>query len=199
MKSLKLGIDVDGTLADFARPLINYMRSLGIETPDYEDTHDFDLSKTWKCTPQEAVRRIDLFLDSREFRNLEPIEGVSEAFEILLPPHKGYAITARPKSIAHVTKKFLETHLGGKCSGAYHLGTCHKDGAKVSKAKQAKKLGLDLFVEDSPVEASEISACGIPVLLLNRPWNANYSLPSLVTRVNEWREIVHYVREYASD
>lgn len=198
MRSLRLGIDVDDTLTDFVNPMIQYMRKIGIDTPDYEKTHDFDLSKTWNCTPQETVRRINLFLGSKEFENLEPIEGVREAFDILLPPHKGYPITARSKEVMQVTRNFFDAHLGGKYSQLHHLGTYHENGSKVTKAQKAIQLSLDLFVEDSPIQATEIASRGIPVLMLNRPWNVNHKVPELVTKVNSWREIVHYIRQYAS-
>jgi len=59
-------------------------------------------------------------------------------------------------------------------------------------------LRLDLFIEDSHKEAESIAAIGISVLLINSPWNRDLSTSPNITRVNDWNEILRYVKAYTS-
>jgi len=113
MRSLRIGLDVDGSVTDFVSPLISYLDGVGIKVPTYEDTHDFDLKNVWRCTREEAVRRVNLFLNSQEFTFLTPMPGVREAFDLLFPPHVGYPITSRPEGVEHITRDFFDRHLDG--------------------------------------------------------------------------------------
>lgn len=198
MKSLRIGVDVDDTLANFVAPLIDFLKSNGLKVPSYEDTHDYDLWNVWGCTREEAIKRIEYFHNSNGFDLLSPLPGVQEVFMKTFPPHVAYSITNRPPKLEHITKRFLDNHFGGRYEAVYHLGTNY-DGKKISKADVAKKNSLDLFVEDSHYEAQSISSIGIPVLLINRPWNRGRETNSLVTRVDGWEEVLMHVERYASN
>ncbi len=196
---LLIGVDVDGTLVECIGPMADCLKRHGIVVPGYKETYDYDLSKVWKCSAKEAVRRVNLFYASDEFQKMTPIEGVREAFLKLFPPHTAYPITARPQRVENVTRDFFHAYFDGRYEELYHLH--HYDGTgKISKGEIAKKLRLDIFVEDALHQAEEIASHGIPVLLLTHPWNKNRPEPKGVKRINGgWDEVASYVESYKRD
>lgn len=195
MRSLRIGIDVDGSVTEIIAPMVRFLRAQGIAVPPYEKTYDYDLSKVWGCSSEEGVRRVVSFYDSEEFRCLTPMACVPESFARLFPPHEGYLITARPTSVEHVTRSFFDNYLAGRCKEMYHLGEYIGNGPKQTKSRLALKLELDLFVEDALHQAEQIAAVGVPVLLMTQPWNKSASLSLGITRVDNWSDVVKYVEE----
>jgi len=66
------------------------------------------------------------------------------------------------------------------------LGSADK---KRTKSSVCKELGIDIFIEDAPVYAKNISEAGIPVILIDAPWNRETS-GELITRVYSWDEVL---------
>lgn len=207
VRSINIGLDVDGTVLDFMTPLINYMVRIGIEVPKYEETNDLDLSVSWGCGDKEVRDRILRFYGSNEFKSVKPLTGVKENFDLLFPPHNAYVLTMRPPIVEECTRSFFETYLG-KYLESFHLGQFHKkedgspsDFSKFELVRRLRKDGiyLDLFVEDSLHEAESISRLGIPVLLINSPWNIGRPTRNGITRVDNWEQITVYVEKFASE
>jgi len=146
-RSLRIGVDVDGTVTEIIAPMVQFLREHGMEVPSYEETVDYNLGKIWGCSSEEGVRRVFMFYGSEEFRRLKPIHGVLEAFARLFPPHEACTITARPDFVEPVTRDFFDRHLAGYCKTMYHLGSYIKDGK--TKGVLARELSLDIFVEDA--------------------------------------------------
>lgn len=190
---MNIGYDVDGVVVEIMKSMGEFLASRGIEVPNYEETHDHNLTHIWRCDAAEVSRRIELFYGSTEFAELSPIEGVVDAFRRLFPPHRAHGITARPERIKSITSDFFARHFRNY-GDIHHLGH-HGDGTLSGRTKGqvARELGLDLFVEDAPANAQDVASYGIPVLLFSRPWNARFELPQGVTRVNSWEDVLQYV------
>ncbi len=196
MQNMKIGIDIDGTVTEIIAPLVGFLRERGFVVPSYEDTADYDLTKLWGCSKDELVRRVFEFYKSEEFRRLQPISGVREAFALLFPPHEGYFITSRPAFVGPRTMEFFDVHFGGRLKSFYHLGEFGGNGCAETKGAIAKRLNLDVFVEDALHQAEEIASYGIPVLLMTQPWNRGRTLREGIVRVDGWKEIVDFVENY---
>lgn len=196
MRSLRIGIDVDGVVTEIIEPIVKFLYGRGIKVPSYEDTTDYNLSKVWRCSTQEMVRRVFDFYASKEFLELQPVLGVAKAFARLFPPHEGYSITSRPDIVENITKDFFDRYLNGRCREIHHLGEFGGNGSKETKGSLAKKLKLDFFVEDALHNAEEIASHGVPVLLMTQPWNRDRIVPQGVIRVNSWSDVLRYVEDY---
>ena len=62
-------------------------------------------------------------------------------------------------------------------------------GPDVVHLRDLETDGYDVAIEDSPSMATHLADRGVPVLLLDRPWNRRAQLPSGVKRVHSWGEI----------
>lgn len=65
----------------------------------------------------------------------------------------------------------------------------HRDGEAIPQYKRraARDRRLDVLVEDEFPAARAVAEVGVPVLLMDRPWNQG-SLPARVERVASWAE-----------
>ena len=94
-----------------------------------------------------------------------------ETVHSIAKQHEVSFITSRPESIRSHTYAWMErNNLGMFTADTYF------DFAKV---ETAKKLGLDLFVEDAPHIAKGIADAGIPVLLYWKTWNKDVRHPNI--------------------
>jgi hypothetical protein len=69
----------------------------------------------------------------------------------------------------------------------------HRDGQTIPeyKGRAARDRRLDVLVEDEFPAACAVAEAGVPVLLMDRPWNQGSLLPRMV-RVTSWAEaLVH--------
>lgn len=57
------------------------------------------------------------------------------------------------------------------------------------KAGEAKRLALNVFIEDAPQTALELAQSGIKTILIDMPYNRKIEQHPLVSRVKGWRQI----------
>ena len=63
-----------------------------------------------------------------------------------------------------------------------------------SKAKKVEELDIDLFIDDTITAAKEVLNTGIPVLMIERPWNKDFD-NSRVEVVSNWKKVPVTVNE----
>lgn len=179
----RIGIDIDGVIAD-SQPVIiqklNHHFGSSYTLPDFVN---FDPVKMFGMDR----RQLDSFIMEREREIIEealPIPGAVKTVSELAQIYGIYLISARTPVHTGRTESWLDRFKVPR-HGLVLLGQHDKRAA-------CTDLCVDLFIEDSLKNATQVSSCGIPVLLLDATYNRG-SLPSLVTRVFSWREIKDYI------
>lgn len=199
---MRIGFDLDETLAPFMPALIRYLRKQGLKIPSYEETFSFDLWEVWGCTREESSRRVFDFYHSPDFLELRPYPEVPSLLTRLSRQgHEHYAITARPTSMAERTSLFFRNHLPDLFSGVHLTGQYSLSSSSLpsprTKGLLSCELGLDFFVDDSLPHVAEIASKGVSqVFLMTRPWNENRALPAGVSRIFSLADILPYVESY---
>lgn len=183
MKPL-LGIDVDGVLADFvAYALDRINREFGTSFTKDDWTGFFP--KDWM--PSHLGERGDALLhqlcdEVGWSRNLDVLPGVLQACHALAEVFDLFAIT-------HVSDAELDHRNDWVMQHGFPLvGAGAVPGAL--KGEVARSMGMVAVVEDNLLNAENISDCGVPCFLINRPWNANRPVPAGVQRVDSLWEVV---------
>lgn len=179
MKRLKIGVDIDGVLADIvARMLPLLSRECGRPVV-HEDIVCYRFSEALNI-PEErvAVLMEEIALDGH-YEAAPVVEGAVESL-LQLEHHTIWLVTARPERTRSQTTRWL----------AQHGLRYHQLVFTTAAAKARQGDGFDLFIEDNLETTLGLSAEGIPVLLFDRPWNQHAILPDNVTRVSAWHEIV---------
>ncbi|MDA8236047.1 MAG: hypothetical protein M0Z31_14885 [Clostridia bacterium] len=182
---MKLGIDIDGVLADVLTTWLEHLNRHFEQNKVKEDIIHYQFEKVFGVSWEEMDR---FFRNNQEnlLTNLSPVEKAQETMEELIKEHNVFLIAARPEEYRSITEKWLTEH-----SIPYHelIMTDFSD-----KSDYCLNRGVEVFVEDSLENALAIHACGIPVLLFDAPYNRD-PLPKGIFRQHNWREIARTVQE----
>lgn len=176
----RIGIDIDGVIAD-SQPVI--IGKLNRHFGACYTLKDFINFRPVKMFGMKRRQLEDLIMTwEREIiEEAVPYPGAVTAINELAKKYEIHLISARSPQYHRQTLAWLKNyHIPH--SRLMLLGQHDKRGACLD-------LCVDLFIEDSRKNAAQVSSCGIPVLLMNATYNRG-RLPSLVTRVFNWEEII---------
>lgn len=196
---LRIGIDVDGVLADFNRPYVDVLcERAGQPRYEYDPTR---YPNRWAyeddIVPPAVTKQF--WKDQRNWNNATiEVEGFWSSLPTLAShedrcairrmawEHDLFFISNRPLHLRDVTEEWIQENI---C--LMHPLVMH------SRAKGAMAVGLDLhaMIDDKPKNLHEImSACGtscVPILL-DQPWNKEEQSPYII-RVGSLREAFEVV------
>ncbi len=179
----KIGVDLDDTAWQFMLGMSLF------HNQRYGTTHDglhhfktWHLHDTWECTKEEAVSRITEFVFSDDHKGITPLSGALPSLHMLAQAYDLIAITAREPEKAGPTLELVDQLFGNLFLDVHLLGHTQK------KGDLCDALGVRLMIDDGLHNAESIGEKGIPVLLMDMPWNQG-ALPPHTTRVFHWDEI----------
>lgn len=95
-----------------------------------------------------------------------------------------YYITARPTELKRATKKWLKTN-GFPRPENLVFSDDFGDG----KVTAVKRFGCNYYVEDRIGHALDISESGIPVFLVNQPYNIGHEINNNIKRVQDVQDV----------
>ena len=194
MTPLQIGIDFDDILIEFNASIhAYYNKKLGTSIQK-KDVFTYDMHRVWSCEPEEAGRRVFEFCETPEHHAAIPVDGSIEGIDELGKKHKLHLITSRSPAIEDLTLRWLQKHFSDKFAGIHFTGQFFGEKSTMrTKIDVCKELGIDLMIEDSASQAKALAGAGIPVILLDMPWNQE-EMPEGITRVDSWDEIVRTIQ-----
>jgi len=186
----RYGFDLDDVILNFMesfRVFHNENYGTSHELEDYTDFHLENIIDN--CTGEEMRNRIDIFYNSHEHKNAEPIHGALEVLKKLSEKYELIIITAKPEELREQTISWLDTHLPNIFSEVVFTNHFQGAGQKRSKGDVCLELGIEAFVDDAIHNAENVASAGVPVLLLDAPWNRKFEETEYIKRVHNWEEI----------
>ena len=177
----RLGIDLDGVVADFNAGWISrYNEHFGTElTPEHVDvwdaptllTHFTDMSEFWRWARTSGE-------GASIFRILQPYRGAVEALDRLAASHDIVIVTTKPRFAVHDTFEWLAEH---------RIPT-----TEVHIVDDKTTVECDVYLDDADHNLSALSAShpGATVCRYVRPWNAPHEG---VVDVDGWSEFERIV------
>jgi len=181
---MRIALDVDGVLADVILPWIeksNLRRSR--LTKEQITSWDF-----WR---DRNIDRYDFYRELsdcwKDWKGIPPTEkNLSESTERLSEFGRVDVVTARERSTDGFVRQWLEFHdISFDSYVSVVDGTLKAD------------LDYDLFIDDSPHNASALVEKNKPVLLYGQPWNAGLGGPKL-TRISSLGDAVEKISQISS-
>ena len=194
--ALRIGIDVDDVLAESLPGYLEaFRRRFG---------HDVKLEdaawEIFRRYPEISATQMWGFfseLEASDFLGTRPLypEAVEAVRTLSASGHRLFVVTGRLSQHREHTRRLLER--AGLLGVFEELA--HRDGqpAPEYKTRMVRELRLDLLIEDELPVALAAAAVPIPVLLFDRPWNRG-ELPTGLTRVTDWSQVLHLVAGQAS-
>ncbi|MDQ0205571.1 5' nucleotidase, NT5C type [Alkalicoccobacillus murimartini] len=186
MKKLRLGLDIDGTVTDPAAFVPALNKSFNKELV-LEDLTSFDLTGILGISREEFGQWMKDH-ESEIYAKVELASHVKSILEKWQDQYELYYVTARGSYLESVTQDWFELN-----KLPYHhielLG-------QHDKIEAVNTHRIDLFFEDKHDNAVEIAtACSIPVILLDTPYNQGED-PDGVIRVKNWLEAEQWVLDW---
>jgi uncharacterized protein len=156
-----------------------------------EDHTVFDLSKVWKCSPEDMMEFVYSFYRSPIMKSLPPVPGAVEGITALSKHNSVCFITSRPEFTKQLTLDWLHTHFPKQDMPVYftnQFALAHDN--KVKKSDICKQMGVEVIIEDGPAYAVDCSENNIIVFLIDRPWNQSVEENDNIIRVKTWKEVL---------
>jgi uncharacterized HAD superfamily protein len=189
---MHIGLDLDEVLAGFIDQFVVYYNQRFGTKLRKTDFTEYEMSHTLGRGMEETTEIVYDFYDSLYFLGIPPVYGAINGVARLHDSHQVSVVTGRPAALEMKTRIWLEERF---LNGFQHIvfGNHYaREGISIEKSELCRSLSINLLVEDSPAYATECATAGIPVLLMDRPWNRNGPLPSNVTRVYDWEDVLDY-------
>ncbi|MCG9966485.1 hypothetical protein L9W92_00235 [Pelotomaculum terephthalicicum JT] len=176
---MRVGVDIDGVLADSLPLWVRELNRFFNKNKQVEEVHLYDIIQTFNITPVELKAFIEQrgrFLMSAPC----PVKDAAHYLSRIKKYHNIYIITARKEVYRRETQAWLQQY-GMLYDELLLIGSYEKDDTCL-------KIGLDVMVEDTLEVGLKLSAVGIPVILIDAPYNRG-DLPELIHRRYSWLEI----------
>ena len=194
--ALRIGVDVDDVLAESLPGYLEaFRRRFGHEVKIEEAAWEI-----FRRYPEISATQMWGFfseLEASDFLGTRPLypEAVEAVRTLSATGHRLFVVTGRLSQHREHTRRLLER--AGLLGVFEEL--VHRDGepAPEYKTRMVRELRLDLLIEDELPVALAAAAVPIPVLLFDRPWNRG-ELPTGLTRVTDWSQVLHLVAGQAS-
>ena len=189
---MKIAVDFDDILLDCNSSLALFHNNRYGTSYCRDDIRSWHLEKTWGCTYEEMVKRVNEWYFSDEHGGSVPMPGSQEAVVSLARNHELHIVTSRPEQIRDRTEEWLRRHFPKMFSGTHFTGHFW-NGAK-NKSDVCRQLGVALLIEDSPLHAQNVASAHIPVLLMDSPWNQELDADGQkIIRIKKWQDVLDFV------
>jgi len=179
MRLLRLGMDIDGVIVDYASVMLPILSGVCNRSISYDDLICWDIGEALDIDEKMVADVWQQILGSDILRPAAPIRGAIAGLSAL-SKHEIWLVTARPTSLQSLTVSWLNEKKVKYDRLLFDNGTDrHSIGQE-----------LDVFVEDHLEQACAIAEAGVSTLLLDQPWNQTAILPENCKRVTDWSAIV---------
>ena len=189
-----IGIDLDDILLNFNDAFVKFHNEKYGTSHTRKNVTDFHLENVWDISREEMLKRLDAFYTSDHHKNAQPIEGAIEAINKLAKENELHVITASPEDMKKEIIAWLGTHFQGKFKNVHFVNKSIFGTSMKNKSEVCKELGIEVFVDDALHNAEDIAQLGVPVFLLDTPWNQGEVKPP-IARVHSWDEIMQRLAE----
>ncbi len=186
----KIAVDLDDVSFNFMDPFLSYYNFLSGTFFRRKDMFSYRLEDVFKEPTEYVEEKLRQFYNSPFFRNLPPLPGARSAFKFLKETgHEIIIVTSRFDEYHQITDASLKENFFGRYSNIFYSSSRYNPRGK-SKAQICKEQGASVLVEDCLKYALECDSKGIPVFLMDNPWNQGILNGTLITRVRSWKEVL---------
>lgn len=186
---MRIGIDIDGVIADTFPFLIDELNNYFQANLNLEDINDYNIFKVYGLSDIEALK----FIHEKEQDLIErpPLkDNAAKYLNILSQEHTIYIVSARHEKYRSQTENWFQKH-----NIPFHVLTLL---GSHDKREVCNQMSIEIFIEDNLKNIHQINSCGIPALLFDAPYNQG-KLPFLTRRCYSWEEIFQVLKQWDLD
>lgn len=196
-------VDIDDVISDSTKQFTHVLSEHFDKSCNIEEITSFDLQKSFHLTDDEYRHFMELIHAPEVLRNNDPVRGAAESIRKL--NDHGYeiiVITGRPVTTYEDSLYWLESH-EITFSELYFVDKYGRYDAEtalpyVKQVEDLRDFNFTCAVEDSFATSLKLADMGIPVALLDRPWNRiplaeDSKEASLINRCDGWQEVTRLI------
>jgi uncharacterized HAD superfamily protein len=196
----RIYVDLDDVLSQTIDALVALLERHFARRVEIEQVVDFDLGRSFGLAPDELEEFMRLVHQPDVLAALKPSPGAAAALAGWI--EHGYAVavmTGRPPSAASASRRWLIEHriphTSFACIDKYARPDWEGAPGRALPLDLLAELDFALAVEDSlEVATLLVERCGMPVALMDRPWNRDLSglSPAAragIVRCHDWPEL----------
>ena len=171
---MRIAIDIDSTLHHYWDQLAAAAkRRFGVELP-YEDQHSWTIGV---LRPEQVRACVEETHKESQVLAAEPYPGAVEAIAAWKAEGHFIHVTSHRTTDAHVhTERWLE-----RIGLLYDELYCSFD-----KISRCREIGIDVLIDDSPVNLEAALEAGIVAATLRHPWNRELCETEDVICADDW-------------
>jgi len=197
----KIGIDLDGTVADYLKSAIPFIKEMYGAEPDFSKPA-YSIEEVFGFTSETRPKdmRDRLYLEKHLFRALHRLEEDNNLLTSTLVREisdlKVYFVTARDSHPIMIE----DTHHWLQNNTDYFDDIFHV--TQGPKSDFCISAGITVMIEDEVKQTLGLLEKGVNVICMDQPWNRNveHTVPPTSTgkiiRVSGWREAVSAAKEF---
>ncbi len=186
---MNIGVDIDEVVAEFVKGYLNLYNQRYKRNVRFEEITSYYLWVPLEISRYEAFNLASDYFHSKEFDNIDIVEGAREGLEKISRGNNLFFITSRPIYTKVKTEKFFTRNFPNINGEIYYSGDIFFIQGK-RKAELCSELEIDYLIEDSEKYALECAGKGTSVFLLDKPWNQKAINNGIIKRVKSWEEII---------
>ena len=181
---LRIAIDLDGVLADASKIWIRLLKQRFEITIKKEDVNEWDIYRKLGISRKEFE---DVFNDAwKEWELVEETEeNLFQKINLIKNLGKTDLVTARNQKTMNDVMKWLEEK-------KIKFDNIIVVGEFESKAK----LDYDIFIDDSPIQITEMANSGKLSLLYMQPWNDDIKERNNLIKIKNFEEVEKVIKNY---
>ena len=179
-EKLKIGLDVDGVLADVIHTWLDYNNKIR-KAISKEEISEWDFWGRYQIDKYDFYKELSLCWQTwHKIPSTE--ENISTTTSALSHVGEVDIVTAREESTHTYVKSWLSSQ---KITYKNYVG--------VLEGLEKTKLDYDIFIDDSPINAKSMLNAGKTVILYTQPWNLNFNDPR-VKRIYTLKDSISIIK-----
>jgi len=202
MERLKIGLDLDGVVADSAPAVVSAIYKHFRPGQPYEERFGLSVHAEELKIPVETILEFvtSLLVTEEFYQKLKPVRGAVKGVDKLCRIGEIHLLSHRPQTvkdpfdISNLTLGWLRKWDLHSKIVSLSLNPSHLD--RDFKVNQAKERNFDLYIDDELEEAEKFWDIGLKVVLFNLQ-NDHFSLSKEVAVAHSWPKIVSAVEKFS--
>ena len=177
---MKIALDVDGVLADVIIPWLTYSNTIRPKISKQEITN-WEFWKEFKINPFDFYSELNNCW--KDWNSIPPTEkNLSDVTKSLLDIGQVDIVTAREHSTNSYVINWLDHH-----------GISYDNYVSVIDGPMKAALDYDVFIDDSPLNATKFLKNKKKVFLYSQPWNQNFPEEN-IHRISNLSEVIEQIK-----
>ena len=192
---MRIYVDFDDCLCETAQSFTEIAARLFGRNVPYEQVRFFDLQKSFDLDEEQYQQLMEEGHTSETILGYDETPGASKVLnEYIDAGNEVCIITGRPDMTYEDSRKWLDDHGLGRAKlyflNKYGRDSFYQKGSYNLELEDFYKMHFDFAVEDSPLAFKYFDNFPeLKVMVFDRPWNQECTLPANYFRCKSWDEI----------